>query len=289
MRLTIPPQLQSPDYRFIEIPAGEKGPKIKGWQNESCKQFNSFSLFNHIKNGGNYGVVLGFGDLIVLDIDDLEPVSFIIRLLPKTFTIRTGGGGLHMYYRCPDMPGCIRLRGADGRMGGVGDIKAKGGQVVGPGSQHPSGSFYVVENDVPIADITAAQMEKVMGRFYVKRLNHSPRSDNFVPSNHERDDFDIMDLLTTEDLIRYGGQYRGPHPIHGSENGQNFSVSPRDNVWYCFRHGTGGGPWHLLAMMEGLLDCEQCGPGSIDREMFIKLLIIAEEKGLIEPWYKRKV
>lgn len=274
----IPERLRCQDFRFIEIPRGEKGPKIRGWQSESCKPFNDFTLWRHLQGGGNYGVVLGYGGLIVVDIDDLSSLGLASALLPQTFTVRTGRSGLHLYYKCDEIESCIRLQQPGGSMGGIGDIKATGGQVVGPTSEHPNGNLYEVEKDVPIANITAKRLESILGKYYVRRRKPVVAT---ATINHD-DGFRVMDLLSGAELYHNGAQLRGPHPVHGSTNGMNFSVNPDKNVWFCFRHGTGGGPWHLLAMMEGLLDCEMCGAGSIDKDLFKELTHIAKKRGLIE-------
>ena len=85
-----------------------------------------------------------------------------VKMLPKTFTVRTGRGGLHMYYICEGVDACIRLQDSEGHIGGIGDIKARGGQVVGPGSEHPNGCKYEVLHDVDIATITANKLESVL-------------------------------------------------------------------------------------------------------------------------------
>lgn len=275
----IPARLQRDDFRFIEIPRGEKGPKIKGWQSEACKHFNNFKLNYHINHGGNYGVVLGHGNLIVVDIDDVGAMGLTAKMLPKTFTVRTGRNGLHMYYICYGLDSCIRLQDSSGHIGGIGDIKARGGQVVGPGSEHPNGCKYEVLHDLPITTITKEKLESILGKYYVRRKTVAMERVGYCENRDN--DFSISRLLDGISLQARGDQYLGSHPVHGSTNGTNFSVNTTKNVWYCFRHNTGGGPWHLLAVLEGLLDCDQCGPGSIDRNLFIDLLCIAEDRGYI--------
>jgi len=52
-----------------------------------------------------------------------------------------------------------------------------------------------------------------------------------------------------------GSELRGPHPVHGSTTGTNFSVN--DDVWYCHREGhkTGGGILEWIAVDEGIVGC----------------------------------
>ena len=65
---------------------------------------------------------------------------------------------------------------------------------------------------------------------------------------------------------RGNGEIQGEHPFHGSKTGMNFSINTHDNSWYCFRDKHGGGALELLAMREGILDCERdrIGPGCLD-------------------------
>jgi putative DNA primase/helicase len=76
--------------------------------------------------------------------------------LPETLTARTGGGGLHYYFKMPaDLIGC---RTKLGGWSGV-DLKGEGGYVVAPPSGHPSGGCYEWVSgsaaDVPVAEVPA--------------------------------------------------------------------------------------------------------------------------------------
>jgi predicted P-loop ATPase len=82
----------------------------------------------------------------------------------------------------------------------------------------------------------------------------------------------------------------GAHPIHGSSNGANFRIDIKKNVWACYRHMNketgkcvGGDPLRLIAMMEGILQCEECVKGSLTGEKFKKVLNIVRDKFGISP------
>ena len=105
----------------------------------------------------NFGVKLGPDDLII-DIDprnwpkDCSPLpafqaAINFSLKESTFTVRTGGGGLHLYFKKPaDWP----IRGALKIYPGV-EFKTSGQYVVGAGSIHPgSGKPYTIYYDLPI-------------------------------------------------------------------------------------------------------------------------------------------
>jgi hypothetical protein len=93
---------------------------------------------------------------VVLDVDEhgkdsgtatMRELTGAHGRLPETMTVKTGGGGWHLYFRHPG--GKIS---AD-RLPGV-DLKTNGGYVAAPPSVHPSGNLYqrVGRQDV-IADM----------------------------------------------------------------------------------------------------------------------------------------
>src|SRR5208282_3593829 len=94
----------------------------------------------------NYGVATGSASrLVVLDIDSKHGGLASLEKLEAEFghlldgpRVRTGGGGLHLYFRHPD--GTISNRA--GILPGV-DVRAEGGYVVGPGSLHVSEKPYL--------------------------------------------------------------------------------------------------------------------------------------------------
>ena len=68
---------------------------------------NSRQAFTEIKKwieqGGNYGILGGYGDLIIIDADD-EGLSQVIKEgLPNTFTVKTPLKGCHFYFYCKDI------------------------------------------------------------------------------------------------------------------------------------------------------------------------------------------
>ena len=100
METKIPQQLQNTDFRFIKIQHGEKAPFEKKWQNEKNYTWNNPEFQQHINNGGNYGIVCGYGNLVVIDADKTKVIETIENNLPETFIVETGRGGKHFYYEC---------------------------------------------------------------------------------------------------------------------------------------------------------------------------------------------
>ena len=96
------------------------------------------------------------GFLAVLDVDPrhdgdrtLTALVEAHGALPPTFTVRTGGGGVHVYLRS-----AAPLASRTGFAAGL-DLKARGGYVVAAPSPHPSGGCYRVERRAPAASLPA--------------------------------------------------------------------------------------------------------------------------------------
>ena len=169
----LPAPLRNEEFRFCLVRPREKRAFEKGWQDTANYGFDNPVLLDHISEGGNHGVVGGFGGLVVVDIDHPGYISVSQGALPPTFTVRTKKG-IHLYYVL--LYGHLPSRGLTIRDTGepVGDIKAghpdeprSRGYVVGPGSIHPEGTLYEVEEDRPLASISAGELEERLDRMGV--------------------------------------------------------------------------------------------------------------------------
>lgn len=103
----------------------------------------------------NVGIVTGEpSKFFALDIDpkdggfeELGKLTGMHGALPRTYTVRTGSGGLHYYFTLPsELVGNSVKRVARGV-----DIRGRGGQVVGAGSVSSLGAYTVVD-DGPIVE-----------------------------------------------------------------------------------------------------------------------------------------
>jgi len=87
-------------------------------------------------------------------------------------------------------------------------------------------------------------------------------------------------------LPRRGKQLQGPHPVHGSGTGMNFTVSPEKNAWYCFRHEAGGGPFTLIGILAGIISCEDVK--KLTQEQISAIAEEARKRGLLEEEGEKK-
>lgn len=135
---------------FVLFPCGQtsnpKAPKHRGWQQTPYNALLTPSDLPPI-----YGMVIPDGVIVVdcdprrfvAGVDQLEQLWRQLKLpVPETFTVKTGGGGLHLYFRCPSgfraaatVPGYPAL-----------DLKGVGGYVCAAGSLHESGEMYLVQS-----------------------------------------------------------------------------------------------------------------------------------------------
>ena len=92
--------------------------------------------------------------------------------LPDTVCVETGGGGLHLIFECPEQ----RLKGRVGLLSGL-DVKADGGYIVAPPSQHTSGRTYLFEASSSPDDLKPAPLPP-----WLLSLIQQPRSNGTRPT-----------------------------------------------------------------------------------------------------------
>lgn len=302
----IPLQLRErPGTRFTVILNGQKKPEGKDWSgiNGANYGIDDAPLAGYLSQNHNYGVLCGHAGIAVPDLDDpaaLEEMGVLARI-PSTMQVKTGRGGVHVYFDCPELDHQIgiyhpTLKDADGEPLHLGEIQSKGQQVVGANSIHPNGNRYELINDAPIATISKADLIKLFDGCILTGLDdpgEEPRK-----AEHRRRSTggsSLGDLIPIDQVAwpkdikeRAGSEVIGTHPIHNSTGGKNFSINTSKNCWHCFRHKTGGGPLEWIAVEAGLISCQDAKPGCLDKETFKKVLQIARDRGFDIPAPEKK-
>ena len=95
--------------------------------------------------------------------------------MPETYRFRTGGGGLHLVYKAPE----DHTIGNRANIAPGVDIRGTGGQIVGPGSIHPSGGRYTIEigpDDVDLAAVPPWLVELILPPQAAPRSRPKPLS-----------------------------------------------------------------------------------------------------------------
>lgn len=112
----------------------------------------------------NVGLATGAASgLVVVDIDPRHGGTGTLKELTKkhgdftqTFTVKTGGGGLHFYFLHPGGS----VKNSSGMLGSGVDVRGDGGYVVAPPSNHTSGGTYEIETRTRPAPLPAFIVER---------------------------------------------------------------------------------------------------------------------------------
>ncbi len=131
---------------------GGKHPVHNAWQTPQ----NVITTQTRVRNewaarpGANIGIATGVASgFWVLDVDPdnggndkLSALIAAYGMLPDTYTVTTGSGGTHYYFRLPDFV----VGGSRGRLPVGLDVRGNGGQVVAPPSVSGKGSYSVLRD-----------------------------------------------------------------------------------------------------------------------------------------------
>ncbi len=303
-KISIPKQLRDfPGARFILIDKIEgkgKKPKQRKWTTEKNYPATEAILLGHIRGGGNYGIATGLGWLHCFDADEYERLKElgIIAKLPQTLTIRTGrtsSEGRHYWYLIEGMNKRIifydqELRDPDSEEEflHLGEVQSKGNYAIGPNCIHHSGNRYEIIDDSPIATLKYEDLIEILKPLRLKKKDDRPKEtyrNGCEQHSHSEVDIEKIGWPTGDVQKRIGTngtEFVGSNPKHGSKTGKNFSINPAKGIWHCFRCESGGGWVELLAVMEGIISCEQAGKNCLSKKQYREVMQRAEELGLIE-------
>lgn len=281
--MIIPAQLRH--AKFVPIAYGEKGCKVKGWQSES-NQLDYDALQAMGKT--NYGVVAATSHLCLIDVDDIDhpKIKSLLGTIPDTFTVSTGKG-YHFYYAHNEHNKWEQdtfsfQENKEEIMG----VRLGNSYVVGPGSRHPDGRDYIVEKDIPVADITNTELDRILE--FMKKTGDKDtqvtRDDKILLKDH------IHHPITSSDptdkfifnydinkVLQYFGIRSSDtiHPIHGSSTGKDWSVA--NNEAHCWRCKVHLGPLQLFALLSSRCECDKVNDYckgerySITKNMFLSI------------------
>lgn len=129
-------------------------------------------------------------NLIVVDVDKKNGGLESLKLLfpdglPKTPTVHSGGGGLHLYFKHPG----FEVRGRRDMLPGI-DVMADGGRIVAPPSSHKSGERYKwdekLNEDFALADVPSDLLTRILSKQSKRKRpdtqEQEQQTDKFVPA-----------------------------------------------------------------------------------------------------------
>lgn len=299
----IPRDLLLDELAFIKLPRGKKGGKYneKGWNRDANYEWTDETLADHLAAGGNYGLFPRAGSTIcVLDVDNFHVAresGLLADLMGATFTVESGSytpacPKLHYYFRTTaPLEGVYRIsvngeKCADLYCQFPGQAR---GYVVGPNSYNEeTGQFYeildpyalrVIDVDAFKARLAALTVRATKPK--VTALDTTTAAEARVKGGHGLLSETLglrvsMFLMPTKGRHR-DGEFEGAHPVHGSATGSNLTIT--DEMWYCRRCGTGGGPLEAFAVSERLIDCADVKPGCLKGRLWKDVCALLIERG----------
>jgi len=227
----IPPQLFDEAINFVLLKEKEKIPFQQGWQNKKIK-YNSPEFIEHIKKGGNYGVMGGGKkNLVIIDFDNKEVQEKVIEKLPKTFSVKTGSGLLHLYYFSDESKS---FKIFDKEMNTLADIQGEGKQVVGAGSVHPNGNLYEVIDSSDINFLNYSEIKALLKPFDEKE----GKKKEIKPYEKKSDDIieEVKSQISMENVLEECGVDTSKNPtncpFHSSKGGKCLGFD--NETWHCF-------------------------------------------------------
>lgn len=235
----IPKQLQEGKFKFILLK--EKIPIEKDWTTANNYSYNDEKIIKFLDKNNTYGIVTGYGNLIVLDFDNPEFQNKIEPQLPKTFTIKTAGKGLHHKYYFIDNPESFKI--LDINKNTLMDGQGKGKQVVAPNSIINNKKYEIID-DIPINNITKIELSNILKPY----INIDKQIEKENQKEKDTDCQDIKRKISIPDLLQSFGidtsQNPTECPLHSSVKGKCLSFN--NDVWYCFHCEKKGNIFHLL-------------------------------------------
>lgn len=286
----IPEQLRNDGFRFILVKNKGKEAIEKDWPKSNNYKYDDPKLLEHIRRGGNYGVVPYSSGMCIIDADDYERLDQLgaIDVFSDSFVVRTGSEEerYHFYIQCNNVGDARKIPFYDPVISKkhLGEIFCPGcsAYVIGPSCVHPSGRVYQIVNDVPIKSLDVNTLDK---EFFSKIKSKRTKQDSstqratkipfgFNPAKNKLTsdlNLKIEDLAMPINAIRRGDEFQGAHPVHGSTTGKNFSINTTKNVFFCHRCQSGGDPITWIAVKEGFVRCEDASTFPMEGDLFSKV------------------
>ena len=154
-------QFAARGWYVFPLRPGDKRP-LPGFTNWEARATRDRTQITEWWTGAPYniGIATSPSGLLVIDCDTssgADPsqwrlvgadVEIVGHRLPKTFSVRTPSGGLHLYFKATEQP----LRNTAGKLGFGIDTRGIGGYVVGPGSVC-SGRYYTIIDASPVVKL----------------------------------------------------------------------------------------------------------------------------------------
>lgn len=246
------------NHRFILTK--EKIPIEKVWQDKTNYTLTDPRFQDHLSKNSTYGVLCGYNNLMVIDLD-YEPLQQELilnhpELFKNTFTVKSGGKGLLHFYFYVDAPP-ISFKGMDKDKNTLFDAQGIGKQVIGHGSTLSTGGVYTIVNDVEIKQVSYKVLKAIFDGYDLvsdKEPTLQPKEAIVVDDEAQ----EIKAKLSIPSFLREIGisTKKNPTdcPFHESKGGKCLSYT--EVLFNCFHCGAKGDiislyqKYHLLSIKD---------------------------------------
>lgn len=247
-----------------------KHPLIDEWQKRATTDSGQIEEWWSKWPAAGIGIATGNG-LVVIDVDPRNGGSESLKAfdVPDTYTVRTGSGGLHLYFQAGG-----KVRNSAGTIANGIDLRGDGGFVVAPPTLHASGNHYEILKDLELAPLppwalngsgpartptpsrSKTHVELGEPREWPEVITEGSRND-FLTSEAGRLrslGFDIDQIyaalqrinaarcsppLPDEELVEIAKsmeRYEPTYALNDIGNAYRFGVQQHDRVRYCAQH-----------------------------------------------------
>lgn len=267
MRVELPRQLRNPSFRFCKVARNGKNAIEKDWQTNVNYSYTSLDLHTSLRNDYNYGVIGGWGNLLILDFDTYEAYTRMCELLPPTFAVKSASKGLpHLYYTCQySSPNSVKI--FDEERNTLIDVQGHRKYCVGPGSKVenqfyyeggpiPQYRTYKVWKDLPIATIDyewlVGALKEEFGEYIREQKPKTIFKKRFEREFDDRVDKVKRNIDVPRMLRHYGiDTQRSPTDTPLANSTSKKCLDFEKDVWYDFNTQQGGDVITLARMVEG--------------------------------------
>ena len=161
----IPKELENKEFKFIKLQKNSKEPVKNLKWGENLFNYDNDELINHFQQEGNYGVVAGYGNLRIIDIDDKKLGKKLLNKI-DTLTVQTCGGNYHFFiYSDYDKNHIFKKS--------QGEMRSKNYYVVGPNcyAEDPKKKhkgYYKIIKNLPIKTLNKDDLLKIIDPFLIE-------------------------------------------------------------------------------------------------------------------------
>jgi len=147
-------------WRVFPCVPNDKAPLVPRGVSESTTNIDQIQLWWNRWPSANIGLATGRG-VVVIDVDTREGALATYKALLRevnTYTVRTGKGGLHLYYKYDEK---LTIRNKVNLFPGI-DVRADGGYVLVPPSQ--TNALYKIETDMDLQPLPKHLLEQLINK-----------------------------------------------------------------------------------------------------------------------------